>query len=296
MAIISDAPISLTAMANNFKDDDVSRDMLLKTLICQKFITDIKTVTDLGKEQGIEYASNEQGQTWPVYGKAIQERLSRNIPWMLQHYPYDRLSLKPQTPEPVRKTTNYETTNDTYKYFGLTDFVIIDTETTGLKDEDEVVELSVVSNTGDELYHSYFYPTKEVDPGAAKVNHLSKSKLEGNPKLDEAEWKKISAAIDGKCIVGHNIPFDVRLTLQTLAKNGVDVESAKKTLGNIVDTMDIAKKFISSKSYSLNNLTTLIGITREEQHDSTDDCRMTLEFIKRLDDILVVKNEYNFIK
>ncbi len=296
--IIEDRSISLTAMANNFAEDGVSRAMLLKTLIDQKFIIDIRTITEKGKENGIDYATNDEGDRWLVYNRSIQERLGRNIEWMKRKFPELVLSTKNKPASEIEKDIK-DGKYKSLKYLDIeeSNTVIIDTETTGLKDDDEVIELSVVDFNGTELYHSYFYPQKEVDPGAQKVNKMNKEKLKGNPAFSKEEWDKIVKAIDKKSIVGHNIGFDKRLIMQTLIKNDIDTAEAAELFDDdkLIDTQKIAKKWIKSNSYSLNNLTTLIGITREEQHDSTDDCRMTLEFMRRLEDIIKIKREYTFI-
>ena len=306
MAKIEETEISLTALANNFKEDDVSRDMLLNTLVRQGFLIDIRTITDKGLANGISYKEGNGGAKWPVYSKAIQERLANNISYMIGTFPelaYSKTK-KETKPKSQPKTSTSSTVlpingSYKYKYLGFDDnFVILDTETTGLSESDEIVELSVVSCTGEELYHSYYYPNKEVDPGASRVNHLTRSKLEGNPRFTKEEWIKIKEIVNGKRICGHNISFDERLICQTLSKNGdkEEIDSVHECFKDQIDTKVVAKKWIQNNSYSLNNLTTLIGITREEQHDSTDDCVMTLEFINRLEDILVIKKEYDFIK
>ncbi len=301
--VISDTPLSLTAMANNFAEEDVSKKMLLEVLISTGYIKDIRTITDKGLTCGIEYKSNEKGERWPVYSRSIQERLSRNVDWMKEKYPDLKLSVTGPEKSSFTQPVSPAGSKDEYPRYPnlmLKEFVIIDTETTGLTDEDEVVELAVVSMDGETIYHSYYYPDIEVNPQASKVNHLTKEGLKGNPKLDNEEWEKIKKAIDNKPIMGHNIGFDKRMIVQTMAKTGSNVLDVNALFEDLIDTMDIAKKYIPHESgkgfYKLNNLTTLVGITREEQHDAADDCRMTLEFVNRLEDILEIKRNYNFIK
>lgn len=49
---------------------------------------------------------------------------------------------------------------------------------------------------------------------------------------------------------------------------------------------ELQKKHIDTKSYSLENLAYMVGITRAESHRAADDCIMTLEFLNRLEIIL----------
>lgn len=288
------AKLSLSALANEIGAPyGISRLTIEQFLVKQGFIVDIRTPTEYGLANGVSIKQGENGGSWPVYDESIQDLVRENVPNLPK-------ALKPQKyVEMVKPQAKKDMVHTRYPYLGLPDeFVIIDTETTGVKDTDEVVELSVVSSHGKVLYHSYYYPDAEVNPFAAKVNHLSKEKLAGNPKFSAEEAQKIVSAINGLPVVGHNISFDARMIVQTAEhyKLGGITAVIVSLATNVYDTMSIAKKHMKADSYALNNLTTMVGITREETHDSTGDCLMTLEFINRLEDVLKIRNEYGFIK
>ncbi len=48
-------------------------------------------------------------------------------------------------------------------------YLILDTETTGLYDDHEVIELAVINTKGEKLYYSKFCPSIEVDEDAQRV-------------------------------------------------------------------------------------------------------------------------------
>lgn len=188
----------------------------------------------------------------------------------------------------ILEKARYSTIITDYRSIGMPeDFVVVDTETTGLSNDDEIIELSVVSKMGDILYHSYFMPTKTINPGAAAVNHITMDMLKRihAPRFKD-EWAKIKVAIGGRPILGHNIKFDARLVQMTLGKYEIDPREGADAFRGMFDSQVIAKNYISASSYKLCNLAHMVGITREEQHDSSDDCRMTVEFLSRLDRIL----------
>ena len=162
MAIIKNEPISLREMAENFKDDDVSYEMLLKTLVNQQFLDDENNVTNKGLTAGIMYQldlESEQIKS-PLFSPAFQQRMASNIKWMIVHFPDERLSLKnPVQEKPVVEVIPLSDSDPVkpcaYKYLCLDNFVILDTETTGLNNDDEVCELGIIDSDGNVLFHSY---------------------------------------------------------------------------------------------------------------------------------------------
>lgn len=172
-----------------------------------------------------------------------------------------------------------------YPNLKIKDFVIIDTETTGISRDDEIIEFAVVDIYGEVLYESTFNPMVIINPSAAMVNGLTNESLTDSP-LFKDEWQKIKKAIGNKRLLGHNLSFDKRLTAQTLERYGIDPQESNDLFKGYYDSMRIAKKHIDAKSYSLENLAHMVGITRAESHRAADDCIMTLEFLNRLEIVL----------
>lgn len=118
------------------------------------------------------------------------------------------------------------------------DFIMLDTETTGLENDDEVVELGIIDARGNELYSCTFRPEKAVNPEAAKVSGLTNEKLADSP-LFRDEWPKIKAVIADHPVIAHNIDFDSRLLAQTARKYGLEDDYR---FARMYDTRDMARK------------------------------------------------------
>lgn len=292
-------PVSLTKMTSLFKENGITRDQILKYLQQQNLVIDIHTLTEYGLQNGVSIKTYEN-KSWPVYNIEIQKLVANSLDYIKETFPIENQEKKKEEKKPKKYILTEEELQQPYirKYCGIfKDFVILDTETTGLEEDDEVVQIGIIDEDHNEIYQKYFYPEKEVNPFAQKVNHLNKEKLKNCPKFTDIDFQEIKKLIGNRMIIGHNIGFDKRMILQSLQKNGYDLEKEVEELfQDCFDTKLMAKRLLQSNSYSLNNLTTLVGITREEQHEALDDCHMTLEFINRLEDICTIKNEYNFIK
>lgn len=157
------------------------------------------------------------------------------------------------------------------------DFIMLDTETTGLENDDEVVELGIIDARGNELYSCTFKPEKEVNPEAAKVSGLTNEKLAGSP-LFKDEWPKIKAVIADHPVIAHNIDFDSRLLAQTARKYGLEDDYK---FARMYDTRDMARKAFKMQrgGYSMQSLSDVLGLGTEK-HRAVEDCQMELQLLR----------------
>ena len=271
--------LSLSAICKSLK---ISRSEVKRWLIKNGYIIDVYTATDKGKELGIEERQKRTGGTKLLYNTKAQEYIKSNA---------SVFSLTESTITRVTRVSSiedeYQTPNLEYMDFnklGLnySDYLIIDTETTGLKENDEVAELAILDFYGNELYHSLYEPQKDVFWAAAKKTGLSKRKLAGFPKFVD-EWKRIVETVNGKKLIAHNAEFDCRLIMQTLDRYGLNKLEGKVLFDGCVDSMELAKKNVHSSSYSLESLCKKFGIVDEQKHRATYDCLMLLKFLRALE-------------
>lgn len=94
------------------------------------------------------------------------------------------------------------------------DYVVLDTETTGLEDYDQIVEIAIVDSNGQTLIDARLKPTVEIHPKAQAVHGISKDDLVNSPDWLEAE-PFIKKALIGKKVVIFNADFDTKLLKQT---------------------------------------------------------------------------------
>lgn len=173
-----------------------------------------------------------------------------------------------------------------FKKLGLPDdFVVIDTETTGVSRNDEVIELSVLDSNANELYHSFFKPSCPVNGKASAVSGIHTEDLSNEPRFCD-EWPKILDIIDNRCIAGHNISFDQRLIQQTLEKQTQTDHAFECDLvfSGSIDSLAIAKQYdMGVKSYSLSNLCDAIGVEKPPNHRTSYDCLGVLYVLQDLE-------------
>lgn len=100
--------------------------------------------------------------------------------------------------------------------------VILDTETTGLYDEAQVIQLAILSITGQALFDSYLRPSVSIEPGAAAVHGLTIEMLANAPTIVDV-WPVVSVILDSATsIVVYNAEFDHGRLCETLRAWGLD--------------------------------------------------------------------------
>ena len=94
----------------------------------------------------------------------------------------------------------------------LTDYVVLDTETTGLSPEkDQMVEIGIITVKNGEItneYTSLIKPTIPISSEATAINGISESDLRDAPQLEDVIPDVVSR-IKNQIVVGHNVTFDL---------------------------------------------------------------------------------------
>lgn len=103
------------------------------------------------------------------------------------------------------------------------DFVILDTETTGLTDEDVVIQIGVIDLRGTVLLDTLVYSERESDPVSLKIHSISAADVKKAPMFCDV-YKKLCSVTDGKVVLMYNADFDSKLLMQTACVNGVDLK------------------------------------------------------------------------
>lgn len=99
--------------------------------------------------------------------------------------------------------------------------IVVDTETTGLEDDDEIAQISVLDMQGNILFNQYIQPMfKEMHPDAFAVNGISAERLIDCPIWPEV-WPEIEVVLAGKNMVAHSAAFDERMIVNSNKRCGL---------------------------------------------------------------------------
>lgn len=164
--------------------------------------------------------------------------------------------------------------------------VIIDTETTGLDDTAEIVEIAIIDCQGKTLLDSFVKPRKaEISPEAYAVHGISEGAIENAPSFRDLSFH-IARVCAETPVVMYNSAFDMRLMNQSAAAHGIVLPTlstacAMKAYARFYGMHDPKRK--GWKWQSLENAAAQQGITIEGRaHSALTDCRTTLKVIQAM--------------
>jgi DNA polymerase III subunit epsilon len=162
----------------------------------------------------------------------------------------------------------------------LDDFVVLDTETTGLGYRDEVVEIGVVGPDGTTRFASLIRPRSgRIPAGATAVHGITMDDLADAPTFDEA-YDAVLEVARGRRIVAWNAPFDERMVRQSAVGWGrrerlQGFECAMRAYAHVRGLRHGRAK-LERAAFETGLLAGL-----RQAHRSTDDALLTLQVLMR---------------
>lgn len=152
-----------------------------------------------------------------IYGQTISERrrgryyLNNEKPKRTRSFLYNPEPLQDSDVKPLATEHNrdLEDNNDDHTVPADIKTVYLDTETTGIETNAEIVEIAVVDDMGNKLVNSLVKSSIPISLGATKVNGITTDMISKAPTLSDLE-DKIVDAVNGKRLVIYASHFDTR--------------------------------------------------------------------------------------
>lgn len=160
------------------------------------------------------------------------------------------------------------------------EYLVIDTETTGLFNRDRVVEIGAVAFKGKEILEEWstlINPSRDIGP--TNIHGITPSMVSMAPTFEEIA-NDLARLMDGRILVCHNASFDVRMLTQELNRTNIHGD-----IGKAFCTMVAARKLLPPGLDKLTDACEALGIQVIGAHSALGDARMTLQlFLSLMDD------------
>jgi len=163
-------------------------------------------------------------------------------------------------------------------------FIILDTETTGTKEEDRIIQLSFLvtdeENEIEEIQDTLCMPEIPISYEAMAVHHITPEKLENAVSIDTTmPWKRLNELnIPENILVVHNAKFDIEMLFKEDFSNQMQ----------IIDTFRCVKHLWPDGRHSLQINRYSLGLYKKEQQ-IIDKYDIEINAHDALGDVVVLK-------
>lgn len=154
--------------------------------------------------------------------------------------------------------------------------VYLDTETTGLGETSEVIEIGIIDDRGAVLFDQLVNPRGPMDPAARNKHGITDDQLKTAPTWEKI-WPLVEVILTGRRIGVYNVEFDLRLMRQSHRRAWLNWTLSE---ANFFDIMKLYARFhgdwdpirISFRYQSLEVACRQCGIPVNEIHRAVGDC------------------------
>lgn len=158
---------------------------------------------------------------------------------------------------------------------GRRNWVILDTETTGLGPEAEIVQLGILAPSGQVLLDTLVRPLDPIPAGATAIHGITGAMVASAPRFSGV-YEELSRLLTGQLVVVYNAAYDRRILQQTCRR----ALRLLPTAWGWACAMEQYAAFVGDWSDYHGNYRwqPLPG----GDHTAIGDCKATLEVIKRM--------------
>ena len=167
------------------------------------------------------------------------------------------------------------------------DFVVLDFETTGLRNEDTIIEIGYVWIQDGEIKDersTLINPRRPISRRITQITGITTSMVKDAPHLDEV-IEGFSRFLRGKLIVAHNASFDMRFLNNALRDAKLD------PINDYICTMRMFRAYkkemgITTPGAKLSDLTAFFTLHNDRAHRALEDAQVTAKAFLSMSEVL----------
>lgn len=167
------------------------------------------------------------------------------------------------------------------------DFVILDTETTGLHDG-EIVQIAIINSAGQTLMNTYVKPLKTTLSDFNIAHGITSGKIADAPTWEHV-LPDVQRLLDGENVVIYNAKYDRKMMHQSTEKSDLPKVEWKELAVFWCAMEAFAEEYgdwnewhHSYRWQKLAKAARYYNIVIENEHDALADCLMTLDVVKAM--------------
>lgn len=163
-------------------------------------------------------------------------------------------------------------------------FVVLDTETTGLEQPSEICQIAIIDYDGHTLLDTLVCPRRPIPPGATAIHHITDGMVQDAPMWPQVR-PVVLALIAGKDVIVYNATYDRKL-MHWSDEAYTDIQYNYKEHANWFCAMEAYAEHYGEIGYyggykwqSLTNALLQCGLGATADHSAMGDAQATLRLI-----------------
>jgi DNA polymerase III subunit epsilon len=156
--------------------------------------------------------------------------------------------------------------------------IYLDTETTGVNRQDEIVEISILDSDGSVLFESLVKPKNPIPMEAQRIHGISNTHVASAPAWPIL-WPRVRELLYGRPIAAYNASFDLRMMKQSYENFGLHWKENLLSMDVMLLYSDYQAVWdpirSSMKYFKLDQAGQFFQIKLHNSHRSTSDALLT---------------------
>lgn len=157
-------------------------------------------------------------------------------------------------------------------------FVAFDLETTGITDDDRIIEIGAVKMVNGEIteiFETLVNPEMHIPESASKVNNIFDVDVAGERTIEEV-FPDFCKFIDGASLIAHNIEFDIGFVKKVAQRMNYKIDNEQ------FDTLALSRKMLKLAKYNLGAVCKYFDIDLLNAHRACYDAVACLKIFNKL--------------
>lgn len=166
-------------------------------------------------------------------------------------------------------------------------YLVLDTETTGLGSDAQIVQIAVIDASGETLLDTLVSPTCDIPPDATHIHGITNDMV-----LSAPNWRSVHARVANlvmaRNVIIYNASYDLRLLYQSDNAAGVQV-LWERIMSPTCAMLAFAELYGDWNEYhqsyrwqTLEKAARYYGLPVNGAHSALGDCRLTLGVVKAM--------------
>jgi DNA polymerase-3 subunit epsilon len=164
-------------------------------------------------------------------------------------------------------------------------FYVLDTETTGLGTQAEIVQLALIDCSGETVINTLVKPTRPCPAEVTRIHGITNEMLADAPTMADL-YIPLSAKLAASTLIAYNMEFDWRMLQQSLAVYGLPLPvGVKRQCAMQAYARYYGQRSPRSGGYAWQSLSSACrqqNIRLEYEHSALGDARATLALLRQM--------------